>query len=167
MPGSFVWVGGRGGARSERYAGSTQSMTNAAARRLTAIRLLHTVVWAVFAGSIVAIPVLAWQGRFGVAAILAVLVLGEVAVLWLNRWSCPLTAVAARYTDDRSANFDIYLPEWLARYNKQIFGPLYVAGVGYSVVRCLGLASRLGAAAGFQCGCIHPPGPRVGVGGRT
>jgi hypothetical protein len=107
------------------------------ARRLRAIRLLHTAVWAVFAGCIVVIPALAWQRRFGVATVLAAIVLGEVVVLWLHRWSCPLTAVAARYTDDRSANFDIYLPEWLARYNKQIFGPLYAAGVAYLVMRYL------------------------------
>jgi hypothetical protein len=104
-------------------------MTNVAARRLRTVRLLHTAVWAGFAGCIVAMPVLAWQGRFGAAAVLAGIVLGEVVVLWLNRWRCPLTAIAARYTDDRRANFDIYLPEWLARYNKQIFGPLYVAGL--------------------------------------
>jgi hypothetical protein len=113
-------------------------MTSAAVRRLRAIRVLHTAVWAVFAGCIVAIPLLAWQGRFGAAAALAALVLGEVMVLSLNRWSCPLTAVAARYTDDRSANFDICLPEWLARYNKQIFGPLYVVGVAYAVARYFG-----------------------------
>ena len=107
------------------------------AERLRAIKLLHTAVWAVFAGCIVAIPVLAWQGRFRAAAVLAGIVLGEVAVLWLNRWRCPLTAVAARYTDDRRANFDIYLPEWLARYNKQIFGPLYAAGVAYLVAMCI------------------------------
>ena len=115
-------------------------MTNSAERRLRAVRLLHTVSWAVFAGSIVAIPMLAWQGRFGAAAALSALVIGEVVVLWLNRWSCPLTAVAARYTDDRSANFDIYLPEWLARYNKRIFGPLYILGVAYAVARYLGSA---------------------------
>jgi hypothetical protein len=115
-------------------------MTDAATLRLRAIRVLHTAVWAVFTSCILAIPVLASQGRFGAAAMLAAVVLGEVVVLWLNRWSCPLTAVAARYTDDRSANFDIYLPEWLARYNKQIFGPLYVAGVAYAVARYLGAA---------------------------
>jgi hypothetical protein len=115
-------------------------MTSAAARRLRAVRLLHTAVWAVFAGCIVVIPVLAWQGRFGVAAALAALLLGEVVVLWLNRWSCPLTAVAARYTDDRRANFDIYLPEWLAYYNKQVFGLLYLAGVAYAVARYFALA---------------------------
>jgi hypothetical protein len=41
---------------------------------------------------------------------------------------CPLTAVARRYTAERSANFDIYLPASLAAYNELIFGPLFVAG---------------------------------------
>ena len=52
----------------------------------------------------------------------------EVAILALNHMKCPLTAVAARYTEDRSDNFDIYLPLWLARYNKQIFGTLFLVG---------------------------------------
>jgi hypothetical protein len=56
-------------------------MTNEASRRLMAVRLLHTAVWAVFAGCVVAIPVLTWQRRFGVAAALAVMVLVEVAYL--------------------------------------------------------------------------------------
>jgi hypothetical protein len=112
----------------------------AAARRLRTIRLAHTGVWALFAGCIVAIPVLAHLGRSAAAGVLVGIVLAEIVVLWLNRWSCPLTAVAARYTDDRRANFDIYLPEWLARYNKHLFGPLYVAGVVYLVLRYLGAA---------------------------
>ena len=37
--------------------------------------------------------------------------------------------MAARHTGDRRDNFDIYLPEWLARHNKSIFGTLYVAGL--------------------------------------
>jgi hypothetical protein len=56
-------------------------------------------------------------------------VLVEVIVLVANRLRCLLTAVAARYTSARRANFDIYLPLWLARYNKEIFGTLFVAGV--------------------------------------
>ncbi|MBB1092471.1 hypothetical protein HUU61_14375 [Rhodopseudomonas palustris] len=40
---------------------------------------------------------------------------------------CPLTAVAARYTDERADNFDIYLPIWLARHNRLIFGTLFAA----------------------------------------
>ena len=111
--------------------------------RLRTIKLVHTIVWAGFAGCIVAIPVLTLQGRFRLAALLAAIVLGEVLVLALHRWRCPLTPIAARYTDDRRANFDIYLPEWLARYNKEIFGPLYLAGVVLLVVRWVAAADRL------------------------
>jgi len=106
-------------------------------QRLRAIKLAHTVVWAGFAGCIAAIPALTVLGRFRPAALLALIVLGEVVVLAINRWRCPLTPIAARYTEDRRANFDIYLPEWLARYNKEIFGPLYLAGVMFLAVRWL------------------------------
>ena len=37
--------------------------------------------------------------------------------------------------DDRRENFDIYLPVWLAKYNKLIFGSLYVASVAFALVR--------------------------------
>jgi hypothetical protein len=99
-----------------------------AARRLFAIRLLHTIVWAIFAGAIIAIPFAMADGRRELAIGLSLLVWGEVAVLALNRLRCPLTNVAARYTDDRAANFDIFLPEWLARWNKLIFGLLFAIG---------------------------------------
>lgn len=99
---------------------------------LKAIKFAHTVVWAFFVACIVAIPICAWRGDFRLAAWLAAIVFLEVVVLALNRWRCPLTAVAARYTGDRRENFDIYLPLWLARYNKLVFGSLYVAGVAYA-----------------------------------
>jgi len=56
------------------------------------------------------------------------LILLETAVLLFNRWRCPLTDIAARYTEPSGPNFDIYLPEWLARYNKEIFG-LFAVGL--------------------------------------
>ena len=52
----------------------------------------------------------------------------ECGVLAANRGVCPLTIVAAGYTGQRTPNFDIYLPVWLARYNKTIFGVLFVIG---------------------------------------
>lgn len=102
---------------------------NAAALR--AVRLVHTLAWAVFATSIVLLPVCAWIRRFDLASWLVGVVFVEVLVLLVNDWRCPLTAVAARYTSNRRANFDIYLPEWLARHNKVIFGTLYVAGLAF------------------------------------
>lgn len=92
---------------------------------LTVIKVAHTVVWAFFVACILAIPLFTAKSQFGLAALFMAIVAGEVGILVLNRMRCPLTGVAARYTEDRRANFDIYLPEWLARNNKQIFGTLY------------------------------------------
>ena len=98
---------------------------------LTAIKVTHTIVWAF----LVAIPLAAWRGAHGTAAWFAAIVAVEVIVLAINGWRCPLTSVASRYTDERSENFDIYLPIWLARHNKLIFGALYVAGVAFAVAQ--------------------------------
>ena len=87
------------------------------------------MIWAFFAGCIVALPVVSWVGRFDWAVGLALVVLVECGVLVLNRGRCPLTDLAARYTHERGDNFDIYLPLFVARHNKVIFGTLYVVGV--------------------------------------
>jgi len=100
--------------------------------KLVLVRLLHTVVWAVFAAAIFLIPVFAKLGHLKTAAFLIGFVMIEVLILGLNRFSCPLTAVAGRYTADRKENFDIYLPLWLAKFNKWIFGTLYLAGCFYT-----------------------------------
>ncbi|MBP8275196.1 MAG: hypothetical protein KAY59_12230 [Acidobacteria bacterium] len=102
---------------------------------LRAIRTLHTVVWAFFAGAVIAVPIAAWQREFRWMLVFAAIVLVEVAILALNHMRCPLTDIAARYTDDRSPNFDIYLPPLLAHYNKEIFGSLFVAGLLLGLVR--------------------------------
>ena len=101
---------------------------------LRAVKVVHTVAWAVFAGCILILPMAAWRKNFPAALLLIAIILVEVAVLIANRFRCPLTDVAARYTDDRRDNFDIYLPLWLARYNKQIFGTLFVAGMLFTLL---------------------------------
>jgi hypothetical protein len=95
---------------------------------LAAIKLLHTLIWAVLAGCILALPVLAWRKLFRLATIISVIVWIECAIVVLNGWRCPLTNWAALYTVDRAANFDIFLPLWLAAYNKLIFGSLFMFG---------------------------------------
>lgn len=103
--------------------------------KLRAIKAVHTAVWALFAGCILAIPWFAWRKELTVTLVLIGIVSCEVVVLLVNRMRCPLTPMAARYTDDRRDNFDIYLPEWLARHNKLIFGALFVFGCAYTVVQ--------------------------------
>lgn len=105
---------------------------------LTAVKLLHTVIWAVMAASTVYIFYCGLVGRLTWLMWAAlILMLGESVVIWLNKWICPLTPIAARYTENREPNFDIYLPRWLAKYNKQIFGTILVLGlvlVGWRLV---------------------------------
>jgi len=106
---------------------------------LTAIRLGHTIVWVFFVACILAIPVFTARFQLGLAALFTGIVACEVGVLVLNRMQCPLTGAAKRYTNDRRANFDIFLPEWLARNNKAIFGTLYALAVLFLLVRWLGI----------------------------
>ncbi len=111
-------------------------MTPAASLRF--IKGLHTIVWSFFAGCIIAIPILGLIRRYSQALVLIGVVLIEVLILLANRLRCPLTEVAARYTADRSDNYDIYLPVWLARHNKLIFGLLFLGGTLFTLARGIG-----------------------------
>ena len=95
---------------------------------LIVVKVVHTAIWAVMATAILAIPVAALRAQFRIAAWLTALILVECVVLGLNHGRCPLTDMAARFATERSANFDIYLPRWLAQHNKTIFGGLFIAG---------------------------------------
>ena len=105
---------------------------------LQTIKAVHTVIWAIFAGCILAIPVFGWADMYRQVIWLTVIVLVEILVLVLNGWQCPLTGLAVRHTENRRDNFDIYLPEWLARHNKLIFGSLFVAGEAIVFLRWRG-----------------------------
>jgi hypothetical protein len=101
------------------------------------IKLVHSAVWLFMVTCILSMPLAAVAGRFTVSAILAGVVLLECAVLAVNKGTCPLTSIAALYTEDRADNFDIYLPIQLARHNKTIFGLLFVFGGIFTVIRWL------------------------------
>jgi hypothetical protein len=108
---------------------------------LIAVKVVHTVVWVFFVACILAVPVAAGLHRFRLSAMFAGLVLVECMVLAVNRCRCPLTDLAVRYAPEDSPNFDIYLPRLLAKYNKQIFGTLFVLGGLFALVEWL-LAAR-------------------------
>ena len=99
------------------------------AASLRTVKVVHTIAWAFFASCIFAIPIAAWRGNVTLVVVLTAIVFVEVGILVVNGWHCPLTGVAARYTEDRRDNFDIYLPLWVARYNKTIFTAIFIAGL--------------------------------------
>lgn len=89
---------------------------------VTFIKTIHTVIWAIMAAAIFYIGYCVLAMKFEMPFYVALaLVAGEILVIVLNSWTCPLTNIAAQYTKERAPNFDIYLPRVIAQYNKEIF----------------------------------------------
>jgi hypothetical protein len=98
--------------------------------KLTLIKTIHTLIWAFM---VAVIFYVVYCGVFDTVNMFTWIAVGiiilEGLVLLLFKMSCPLTVLARKYSDSTNHNFDIYLPEWLAKYNKQIFTSIYFIGL--------------------------------------
>jgi len=91
-------------------------------RQLTIIKVVHTIIWIFFNVVIFYLLYAVITGKIDIWIWLGLaLFLLEGLVLLLFKMKCPLTVVARRYSDSTKENFDIYLPNWLAKYNKIIY----------------------------------------------
>ncbi|PKM87692.1 hypothetical protein CVU83_02745 [Candidatus Falkowbacteria bacterium HGW-Falkowbacteria-2] len=98
--------------------------------KLVLVKTTHTIVWAVMAAATLYIVYCGYMNTLTPLLWFSIgLIMFEGIVLLINKWSCPLTAVAGKYTEDRRDNFDIYLPLYIARYNKIIFTTLFIIGI--------------------------------------
>jgi hypothetical protein len=95
---------------------------NEAAKQLLLIKIIHTLVWLFFNVVIFylfyavvtnKIDNWVWIG-LGLFVI-------EGIVLLVFKMMCPLTVMARKYSDSTKDNFDIFLPNWLAKHNKLIY----------------------------------------------
>lgn len=107
-------------------------------QKLISIKILHTIIWIffnvvlfylAFAVIINKIDKFIW---IGIGCIVI-----EWVVLLIFRNVCPLTIIARKYSDSTKDNFDIYLPNWLAKYNKQIYTTFFIIIVCGLVYRIL------------------------------
>lgn len=98
--------------------------------RLTLLKLLHTLVWVFYNIVIFYFLYAVIMNRIDrwVWICLGLIVL-EGLILLAFKSLCPITVVARRYSDSDKANFDIYLPNWLAKYNKVIYTTIVLIGV--------------------------------------
>jgi hypothetical protein len=106
--------------------------------KLTAIKIIHTIIWiffnVVFFYMVYAVIVNKIDKYVWIGIILFSL---EIIVLLVFKKNCPLTIVARRYSNSTKDNFDIYLPNWLARNNKMIyavFGIIFICGLVYRIL---------------------------------
>ncbi len=104
--------------------------------KLIFIKLIHTIIWVFFVSIIFYILYCGITGPIDLYTYVAIgLVVLEGVTLVIFSMYCPLTIIARRYSDSDKDNFDIYLPNWLAKYNKQIFTAIYLAAVLLVVLR--------------------------------
>lgn len=96
-------------------------------QKLRWIKIIHTLIWIFFNVVIFYMLFAAITNRLDIWLWLGfALILLEGLTLAAFRLYCPLTVMARRYSDSTRHNFDIYLPEWLAKYNKQIYTSIVV-----------------------------------------
>ncbi len=106
--------------------------------KLTFIKIIHTIVWIFFNVVIFYLLYAALTGRLDRYVWISVgLILLEGLVLVVCKGFCPLTILARRYSNSTRDNFDIYLPNWLARYNKLIYISIIIVALGIWVYRLL------------------------------
>jgi len=106
--------------------------------KLLFIKITHTLVWCgfnvvifymLYAVAVNKIGRGLWMG-YGI-------VLAEGLVLFAFNYVCPLTIIARKYAISTKDNFDIYLPNWLARYNKSIYTCILIAISAITIYRLL------------------------------
>lgn len=90
--------------------------------KLTLIKTIHTLIWVFF-------NVVIFYMLYAVIVnkldkwlwIDYGLIILEGITLLVFKFFCPLTLIARKYSTSTKDNFDIYLPNWLAKYNKLIY----------------------------------------------
>lgn len=107
-----------------------------ASTKLVWVKLLHTLIWLFFNVVIFYLLYAVIANRIDFWVWLCIgLVLLEGVVLLVFKWVCPLTLVARKYSDSQKENFDIYLPNWLAKHNKMIYTAIVLVALAILVYR--------------------------------
>ncbi len=107
--------------------------------KLRLIKILHTLIWVFFNVVIfyIVYAVITDRINFWLWVCYGLIAL-EGLVLATFSLFCPLTIWARQYSESSKHNFDIYLPEWLAKYNKLIYTSIVGVSLVILIFRLLG-----------------------------
>ena len=94
--------------------------------KLTLIKILHTAIWIFFNFVIFYMLYAAIANKLDIWLWIGYgFVFLEGLTLLNFKFHCPLNLLARKYTSSTRANFDIYLPSWLAKYTKLIYTTIF------------------------------------------
>ena len=105
---------------------------------LLIIKSVHTLIWLFYNVVIFYLLYAVIVDKIDIWVWICVgLVVLEGLVLLAFKMFCPLTVVARKYSDSTKDNFDIFLPNWLAKYNKLIYTSIFGISIGILIYRLL------------------------------
>lgn len=106
--------------------------------KLILTKVVHTLIW-VFYNFVIFYMLFAvianrldcwlWVG-YGLVTL-------EGLILFAFKFVCPLTIIARKYSNSFKDNFDIYLPNWLAKYTKLIYTSIFAIIVVITIYQLL------------------------------
>ena len=106
--------------------------------KLTIIRVVHTMIWIFFNIVIFYLGYAVLTNTIDKWVWICLgLILLEGLILLVFKNVCPVTMVARKYSVSTKDNFDIYLPNWLARYNKEIYSVIVAIIILVLILRLL------------------------------
>ncbi len=105
---------------------------------LLIIKIVHTIIWLFFNVVIFYLLYAAIVNKIDIWVWICIgLVVFEGLVLLAFKMFCPLTVMARKYSDSTKDNFDIFLPNWLAKHNKLIYTSIFGVAIVILLFRLL------------------------------
>lgn len=93
---------------------------------LLLIKSIHTIIWVFYNVVIFYLLYAVIVNKIDLWVWICIgLVIFEGLILLVFKMFCPLTLLAHKYSDSARENFDIFLPNWLAKYNKLIYTSIF------------------------------------------
>lgn len=105
---------------------------------LAFIKTIHTAIWLFFNIVIFYLLYAVITNRIDIWVWICIsLIALEGIVLLVFKNVCPVTLIAKNYSNSTKDNFDIYLPDWLARHNKKIYSIIVLIAIVILIYRLL------------------------------
>lgn len=105
-------------------------------RKLITVKIIHTLIWVFFNVVIFYLLYAVITDRIDKWVWICIgLIALEGIVLLVFKRVCPVTLIARKYSDSTRDNFDIYLPNWLAKYTKTIYTTIVLIAIAILIYR--------------------------------
>ena len=105
--------------------------------KLVLVKILHTLIW-LFFNVVIFLLYAVIIGKIDKWVWICVsLIILELITLIVFKKICPITLIARKYSDSQKDNFDIYLPNWLAKYNKEVYTAIVLIAIAIWMYRLL------------------------------